>query len=103
MSTSNSLIVCENYYLSGLLSYLGYSLVEVRDGIPTAFVFEMPQWSYDELKEAFDSDEGQSIANVRLYGAALKRLDSFQKLARRSDFQTWFVPIGKGKLNGKCS
>lgn len=92
---SNSLIACESYYFAGVLLYSGYDLIEVRNqaGNQTVFVFETEQSDYDRLKKAFESEEGLAVANIRLYGTALKVLDTHQKEARRNEFGIWARPL----------
>lgn len=85
-----SLISCDNYYFAGLLLYSGYPLVEVRhENQRSIFLFEMEQWSYDEMLTAFESEDGQPVTSVRHYTQALKSLDTRQRLAKKDEFGIW--------------
>jgi hypothetical protein len=92
----------EHYYLAALCAYLGYPIVEVRtDGPQTTFVFEMNDWSLEELQTAYDSPEGQPISSVKHYADQLRRLTALQKKARFSQDGIWvsrnWVTMGKEK------
>jgi hypothetical protein len=114
-AVSNSIIPCDSYYFSGLLLFAGYSLIEVRvtSNNQTTYVFEMEQVDYDDLRAAFESEEGQAVTNIRAYCTALKVLDTHQKEARRDrdgmwcrpleekhgDINVWFQPTPAGRTS----
>ena len=80
----------ENFYVAGLCLYNGYKLIEVRsENRNTSFIFEMNQWSLDEIAEAFDCPEGQPITDVKAYAEALQKLSSLQKKARQNRDGVW--------------
>lgn len=88
-------------FKSALLIYSGYWCFQC-DFDPatreTIFHFEMPEWSYVELMEAWDSPEGQGVSDVRRYVQAIKRAQHLQKLARHNQDGIW---VDKAWIAGK--
>jgi hypothetical protein len=90
----------EDIFFAALLDTIGYWCIQVDsiDFKTSVFVFEMPQWSFDELQEAYDSAEGQGVTNVRMYAESFKKLSSFGKRAREKFDRRW---VDTNWVNGK--
>ena len=80
-----------DYYVAALIDFNGYRLTEIRtqNGSTTAFVFQINPWSVDEIQEAYDSEAGQPITDVKRYVESLKKLDRLQRNARQSRDGLW--------------
>ncbi len=80
-----------SYYIAGLLFYSGYRCVACDITTrPATFTFQMPhQASYDELADAWNSEDGQPLSSGRHYCNALKELDRIQRLARDNASGIW--------------
>lgn len=80
-------MIVQDSFVATLLLYLGYWCHQV-DFQPVSrecdFHFEINDWSYAELVEAYNSEEGQSVSDIRKYVQSLKRLQHLQKLARHN-------------------
>jgi hypothetical protein len=94
-------------FFAALLLYSGYWLFQLDmdfDTRESTMHFEMAQWSHDELWEAWVSEEGQSIADIRKYTQSLKRLQHIQKFARHNRDGKWVDPAwvaGKRNIEGE--
>lgn len=90
----------ESPFVASLLEYSGYWLFQVtaEDRDKTVYHFEMNDWSYDELVQAFDSEEGQPVSNIKAYTESFKKVQHLQGLARRSRDLVW---VDKNWQNGK--
>ena len=54
-------------FIASLLHFAGYWLFQTTatEGRgETTYHFEMNDWSYEELRAAYDSEEGQSVSNI---------------------------------------
>ena len=78
-------------FMASLLHFAGYWLFRVtaEDERGTTYHFEMPGWSYEELRIACESPEGQSVSNIKMYTESFKRVQHIQGLARRSRDLVW--------------
>ena len=88
-------------FIASLLHFAGYWLFQTTatEGRgETTYHFEMNDWSYEELRAAYDSEEGQSVSNIKAYTDSLKKVQHLQGLARRSRDLTW---VDRNWQNGK--
>jgi hypothetical protein len=80
-------VIIRDSFQGGLLLYLGYWCHQV-DFDPISrecdFHFEISDWSYAEILDAWNSPEGQAVSDIRQYVQALKRLQHLQKRARQN-------------------
>jgi hypothetical protein len=90
-------------FFAALLLYLGYWLFQLDmdcDTRESTMHFEIPPWRHDELWESYNSDEGQSLSDIRRYVQSLKRLQHLQKFARHNQDGKWVDPAWvAGKRN----
>jgi hypothetical protein len=87
-------------FMASLLHFAGYWLFQVtaEDEGGTTYHFEMPEWSYEELRSAWESPEGQPVSNIKMYTESFKRVQHLQGLARRSRDLVW---VDRNWQNGK--
>ena len=80
----------QDYYLAAVVEYCGYPLIEVRtQDRETTFVFQMNDWSLQEIADAYNSPEGQPLSSAKHFCEALSKLSHLQKKARLNRDGLW--------------